>query len=255
LDGYIRKFSKQSVHTAPSLIMASGIVPYVLNRGGGNNLQDESSYTYKKSKSISLTDKSYWICMWKKYSCPVTLMTTDSAMKIHKMSGDHNHSNLLLENNIHDVEDEKIKVAAIVPSIAPRTILGEISVNLEETMACGTALMRSKQSITKAVHRKALSVKGYLPRPKTFVDLESLPSQLTKTTDQLPFLVLNDTIMPSMTPPWPRDSSSFMGKSGRDVLASCMSWYMDGTFKSASNTLFSQVNKIKIICIYFFTYF
>ncbi len=66
------------------------------------------------------------------------------------------------------MEDEKIKVGAIVPSIAPRTILGEISLNLEETMAGGTAFIWSKQSITKAVHRKRLSVKGYQPRPKTF---------------------------------------------------------------------------------------
>jgi hypothetical protein len=222
--------------------MAGGNVRYILNRKGSNSLQDDSGYVYKKTKSVPSTDKTYWQCVWKrKYSCPVTLVTTDSTMKVFKLSGNHNHSNQLLEKSVRDVEEKKIKMAALVPSIAPRTILGEISMNLEESMAGGTAFMRTKQSLTKAVHRKRLSVEGYPPKPQSYDDLESLPVLLTKTTNKQPFLVLNDTIVPGDMTPMAKRLLVFMSKSGRNVLASSMSWYVDGTFKAAANTLFSQV--------------
>jgi hypothetical protein len=92
LDGYIRKFSKQSVHTAPSLIITGGNVHYVLNRSGGNNLQDKLGFVYKKSKSVPLTDKSYWLCMWKKkYSC----------RNLNKLDRDQKLKNLV--NNFHNL--------------------------------------------------------------------------------------------------------------------------------------------------------
>ncbi len=33
----------------------------------------------------------------------------------------------------------------------------------------------------------------------------------------------------------------FMSQHGREVLSACTSWYADGTFKAASNTLFTQI--------------
>ncbi len=124
------------------------------------------------------------------------------------------------------MENEKIQVSDNIPSMAPLTILGEIAVNLEEKMADGTAFMLSKQSITKAIHRKRLSVKGFLSRPKTFDDLESLPSQLMKTTDNMPFLMLNDTVVTGDPTPRAKRLLIFMSQPGRDMLASCMSWYV-----------------------------
>jgi hypothetical protein len=126
----------------------------------------------------------------------------------YKMSDEHSHSNLLLDRNVREVENKKIKVAAVVPSMVPLTILGDINVNLEENMASGTAFNQSKQSITKAVHRKRLSVKGFPSRPKPFEDLESLPSQMIKTTDNMPFLMLDVTVVTVDTTPRPRGYSS-----------------------------------------------
>jgi hypothetical protein len=50
----IRKSSRSSHYTTS---MTGGIVSYILNRNGGNNLQDD---IYKKTRSLK--DHSYWIC-------------------------------------------------------------------------------------------------------------------------------------------------------------------------------------------------
>jgi aspartokinase len=69
--------------------------------------------------------------MWRQwFSCPVTLIASDTTMKIIEMSKKHSHSNLLLERKVLKIEDEKIKVAAIISTVTPRTILSEIAVKL-----------------------------------------------------------------------------------------------------------------------------
>jgi hypothetical protein len=83
-----------------------------------------------------------------------------------------------------------------------------------------------------------------IPAQTKDLQLESLPIQLTRTTDQLPFPILNHTIMHRDDTPMAKRLLIFMSESGRDVLASCTSWYVDGTFKLASNTLFSQITKL-----------
>ncbi len=65
-------------------------------------------------------------------------------------------SNLLLERKVRKIEDEKIKVAAIISSVTPRTILSEIAVNLEQNMVGGTSFMRSKPCISQVVRLKGL---------------------------------------------------------------------------------------------------
>jgi hypothetical protein len=53
--------------------------------------------------------------MWRKwFSCLVTIVSSDSTMKILKMTGEHTHSNQLFERKIREIEEDKIKVAAIV---------------------------------------------------------------------------------------------------------------------------------------------
>jgi hypothetical protein len=42
-------------------------------------------------------------------------------------------------------------------------------------------------------------------------------------------------------PPHPR---FFISDAGKEILASCETWYIDGTFKAAKNTLITQVNFI-----------
>jgi hypothetical protein len=176
--------------------MSGGLVSFVINRIGGNNLKDMAGYQYVKTKSIPLKDRPYWRCMMKqRYSCPVTLVIKDSTMILDKMNGEHTHGNMHIEQKVREVEEEKIKIAAAISTVVSRTILGEIAVDREDNMTGGTAFMRNQQSLSMAIQRKRVSMKGYPSRPKTFDDLEFIPSNLMRTTDDQPFLILNDTII------------------------------------------------------------
>jgi hypothetical protein len=76
LEGYIRKSGtpRQFTPHQYTIIMAGESVSYVLNRSGGNNLQDEGGYIYKRTRCQK--DRSYWICMWRKwFTCPVTVVS------------------------------------------------------------------------------------------------------------------------------------------------------------------------------------
>ncbi len=189
--------------------MSRETVSYVLNRSGGNNLQDEAGYIYKQTRCQK--NHSYWICMWRKqFSFPVTVISSDITMKLLKMTGEHTHSNQLLERKVHEMEEDKVKVAAVVSTVSPRTIMGEIAVNLEQSINGGTSFMRSRHNICQAVRRKRSSTKGFPSKPRSYDDLEVAPPLLTRTTDDEPFLVLNDTVVAGNTTPGSKRLLIFM---------------------------------------------
>jgi hypothetical protein len=141
---------------------------------------------------------------------------------------------------VRDVE-EKIKMAAQNPTVSPRTVLGYISVTLDNRLAGGTSYMRSKQTINVAIHRQQYTAKGYVSKPKKYDDLTNIPQQLKEINDGCSSLVLNDTVIAE-------DSSSnakrilvFLSQHGKEMLSNCSYWYMDRTFKSAASTFFSQI--------------
>jgi hypothetical protein len=118
-------------------------------------------------------------------------------------------------------------------------------VNLEQKNMTGwTAFMRPKQSTSKGGSpQKALLVKRFLPKPKSFDDLETLTSHVIKTMDDQPFLVLNDTVITRDPMPGAKWLLVYTSQSRLDVLASCVSWYVDSAFKLAISTLFTQLNQ------------
>ncbi len=72
-------------------------------------------------------------------------------------------------------------------------------------------------------------------------DLALVPPHLSTTADGQKFLLLNDTVIPEDPTPSAKRILIFMSEFGRDILAGCSSWYVDGTFKSAGGTLFTQI--------------
>jgi hypothetical protein len=101
--------------------------------------------------------------------------------------------------------------------------------------------MRSHRTIARAIQRKRNAAKGYPKKPKTYDDMATIPQHLTETSDKLPFLVLNETVIPNNTAPGAKRLLVYMSDMGKEILASCNQWYCDGTFKSATGTLFTQV--------------
>jgi hypothetical protein len=59
--------------------------------------------------------------------------------------------------------------------------------------------------------------------------------------DGQPFDLLNDTFFPKDPIPNTKRIIIFMSPCGRDMLAGCCSWYVDGTFEPASKTYFYQI--------------
>ncbi len=140
------------------------------------------------------------------------------------------------------VEEDKIKQAASMPSVPPRTVLGDISKVMENQALPGMiGFMRRSQNLKKAIQRERSLQHGYPPKPKTYEDLANIPEHLTKTSDDLPFLLLNDTVIKGDPLPSGSRLLVFMSSRGREVLAGCDSWFVDGTFKAAAQTLFHQI--------------
>ncbi len=52
---------------------------------------------------------------------------------------------------------------------------------------------------------------------------------------------MNDTVIPDNPAPIAHRILVFLSQHGKEVLAGCKSWYIDGIFKSADYTLFSQI--------------
>jgi hypothetical protein len=102
------------------------------NQKGGDHLKDKHGFVYKQTKSWPLMDKSYWTCVYRqKFSCPVTIVSSIFSQKLISRTEDHRHSNQLIERTVRGVEEEKVKLAAQMPTVSPRTVLGDISVTLE----------------------------------------------------------------------------------------------------------------------------
>lgn len=91
-----------------------------------------------------------------------------------------------------------------------------------------------------------LQVKGYPKKAKNYDDLAVIPPQLSMTADKKQFLIFNEKVVEHDASPHPKRILLFMSEMGRDILANSYQWYVDGTFKSASCTLFKQVLMILV---------
>jgi hypothetical protein len=169
-------------------------------------------------------------------------MVTSSKVMVQQ-TGKHSHSNRLVERKVKEVEQENIAAAALLSTVAPpRLILGASAVNLETSMPGTSGFISNRHTINQAIHKACTQLKGYPPpKPKKFDDLLEIPKQFSKTADGQQFLVLNDTVIPDNLAPSAPRILVFLSQHGKEVLAGCKSWYIDGTFKSADKTLFIQI--------------
>jgi hypothetical protein len=98
---------------------------FVPARRGGHHLLDAGGYLYTKSKAIAAKDRCYWLCKDKlQETCSATAVTQMST-GIILSKGAHNHGNRLLENKVKEIERAKVDLAATMPTVLPRTVLGK----------------------------------------------------------------------------------------------------------------------------------
>jgi hypothetical protein len=101
--------------------------------------------------------------------------------------------------------------------------------------------MRSSQTLAKAIQRQRNIHKGYPKKAKKYEDLVNIPDRLSVTADGQPFVLLNGTVIPEDPIPNVKRILIFISPFGRGMLSGCCSWYVDGTFKPASETHFYQI--------------
>ncbi len=64
------------------------------------------------------------------------------------------------------VEREQLMIAAIMPTVAPRMVRGEIATNLTNHSEGSIGFMRSSQASARDLQRKILKFKEYLMKTK-----------------------------------------------------------------------------------------
>ena len=113
---------------------------------------------------------------------------------LFKQEGEHTHSNCVIERKVEFVVKSGIANAAINPTEALRTVLGDITVNKEIHLP-GTAGFIHRNTVKKTMNRARNAVKGYPAKPSSFGDFKEIPPPFTSTADGGNFLIANTTVV------------------------------------------------------------
>ena len=121
---------------------------------GAKILIDSNKYQYRKRKTVA--QKSYWSCREAKSKlCMAKALTEirNGQEFILKETGEHNHSNDLLKKRVQVLENKFVDNAAINPTIATRTILGNISNRLQNESLHAAAAMSTINNLKMKIYR------------------------------------------------------------------------------------------------------
>ena len=169
-----------------------------------------------------------------KFQCRATI-STDSG-NVVRCSGEHNHDSELMKRYAKMEEKNAIKDAARNPTVAPKTILGNLTNKLQLENPGSTSYISKAPAFKKAVQREQKKVMGFPNCPKNWEDMV-IPDELKVTMDNKVFLILDkatDLISG-------KKIIGFASPMGLEVLGSSNQWSGDGTFDIAKVTLFCQV--------------
>jgi hypothetical protein len=106
-------------------------------------------------------------------------VTTITTQQLVSKTGDHTHSNQLLERTIKNIQKNHVRIAAASATAVPRIILGDITAEIENTVSGASAFIAPKQAVAKAIQRQKNQLKGFPMKPKGFDDLLTIPAKLT----------------------------------------------------------------------------
>lgn len=125
---------------------------------GGFRLQDSVGYQYSKISTAITTMRTYWACIdKKKFDCKATAVTNTTNNNIVKQTA-HNHLVRLIHRHAAQVEEGLIRVAATLPTVAPRTVYGGAAVQLNAEGVGALAYMRKPKSLARAIQRQRVKV-------------------------------------------------------------------------------------------------
>ena len=220
-----------------------GVATFIAAKQGGRILVDGSGYQYKRTSVNPKLGVSYWRCRNKmSENCSTRAVLRDDSGIIQSVSPDHSHGNSFLKTKVRAVKEAKIRGAANLPTVAPRAVFADITGTVTAELKDSAAYIRKSSTIARAIQRKRIAEKGYPPIPKIYSSLDNITEKLSSTMDGSRFLVYNGKTIPDNPYEDAKRLMMFMSEEGRDTLASCEQWFVDGTFKSAPSPLFTQVH-------------
>ena len=135
-------------------------------------LVDSSGFEYKKKLDNKDKSITYWECRAQdSHKCKATAITSNnhdegSAM-IKQIKGDHTHSSNILKKRVKEIENRFIENAAQNPTIACRTVLGELANCLQSDSLAASSSMGIMSNLKKRIYR-ARFVSIYLINQFTF---------------------------------------------------------------------------------------
>ena len=141
--------------------------------------------------------------------------------------GEHTHSSNLLKKRVKEYERQAVENAANNPTVAPRTILADMSNKVQGESLAASSSLSTMNSMKMAIYRARRKEQGVVDRlPSTPEDLLNLDPKFQNLPSGEKFLVSQERL----------DEESvvliFMSEFGKRILRASETFYMDGTFST-----------------------
>ena len=127
--------------------MAGQLAVFVKSNKKGPFLVDTEEFEYRIKSNTPETATTYWICRKKDaYNCKARAKTQiiEEQEYLKEVTGNHNHSNNILKKRVKAIQAQEVENAARNPTIACRTVLGNLCNKLQnDSLAAATSMSRS----------------------------------------------------------------------------------------------------------------
>ena len=213
-------------------------------RNDGKILVDNNSFEYNLVKKVGL--KTWWICGEKtNMGCKVTATVKKSTEDdddandvILAIRGEHEHDSDLLKKVAMSEDKKHVHQAASNLSILPRSVMANITSDLQNTSATRDAVnvLPKRFTIAKQIQR-ARHRELDVPKIPTTWQETVVPDALSRTASGDQFLILDVNIEEHR----PEKILGFASPEGIDIMKDCTQMYGDGTFAVVEKTLFFQL--------------
>ena len=193
-----------------------------------------NNFEYILNKNVG--ESGYWVCRNKKSDACRAMaqtITIDGQQFVKKVQGEHHHSSRIIKRKVMNLEKEYVKNAANNPTIACRTVLGEICQNLQNDSLAAATSMSKQNTIKQRIYRARKKNLQEDKLPKTADDFLNMDDKYKTLDSGEKFLRYVDNLESGVM-------LMFMSDFGKHTLQKAKRWLCDGTHKAVPSN-FSQL--------------
>ena len=121
---------------------------------GRNLLLTPDGHEFRRQRAPHRNKCHYMCRMGTKFGCKVTAAVQIDTNMVTRMSGEHTHDTDLAVKKVREKEKDAMEEAAWNPTVSPRTVLGNLSVNVTAQNANAVSYVRNQAAFKKAVQRE-----------------------------------------------------------------------------------------------------